>query len=179
MCNRNRREQTRSLVSRIIGNLSSPRSSSQSSGSSNSAPDQSSSSTSSQNSYDQTTSTSQNCQSSVNSEMQHAFPAIYGRRQSRMTPYNPRNVYTSRPVPPSRKTPRRQLFIRNVVFLKKGEDLIPRGRKRELLFDEGRIANLVAIDTSMTDVELYNLIEERFLSLIDNTYPYPRYQYDN
>ena len=106
----------------------------------------------------------------VETEMRFRFPSA--RMQSH--PYLPRRRY----VPPMSTTapiPRSKKFIHDVVLLGPDEsDIIPRGIRRMALQKEGKIANMVELDTSWDDQHVYQVIEGCFSDLIDASKPYPR-----
>ena len=85
---------------------------------------------------------------SCNPELQQQFPTL---RQSRFSPYVPRHMY--RPPPASLCIPQRwassvigiaKTFTKDIVLVTELDgDIIPRGIRKAVLHDKGRIVNMV------------------------------------
>lgn len=124
-----------------------------------------------------------NSTDNVQAEVDQRFPTISSRRMQ-AAPYIPRHTYTL-PARPSRSVPQRRAsnvvgvsktFTRDVVLLTKSDDgTIPRGARRAVLYDKGRIANMVDFQASWDEVAMRTRVEECFSGVLDLNKPYPRY----
>lgn len=110
------------------------------------------------------------------------FPTL---SQTRFTPYTPRHTYRA-PAGGARSVPRRQAsiaaiaktFTKDVILLTRADgDSVPRGSRRSVLYDGGRIANMVDFQSSWSEERVRGHIEHSFKGLIDLDKPYPRYMY--
>ena len=108
------------------------------------------------------------------------FPTL---SQTRFTPYTPRHTYRA-PACRANSVPCRRAsvaviaktFTKDVILLTRGDgDSIPRGTKRSVLYDSGRIANMVDFQSSWSEERVRGHIEHSFKGLIDLEKPYPRY----
>ena len=67
-------------------------------------------------------------------------------------------------------------FTKDVILLCKDDgDSIPRGARRSILYDSGRIVNMVDFKSNWSEQEVRGHIEHCFKDVIDKTKPYPRY----
>ena len=72
--------------------------------------------------------------------------------------------------------PKSKTFVRDVLLLDLNEpDIIPRGVKKMVLQEEGRIANMVELDVLWDEQKVSTVIEGRFHGLVNTTQPFPRY----
>ena len=65
--------------------------------------------------------------------------------------------------------------MRDVVLLSYDDpDTLPRGARKMVLQEEGRVANMVQLDTSWDEEHIMEVIEGRFAGVIDMSQPFPR-----
>ena len=102
--------------------------------------------------------------------MRFRFPTA----RSQSHPYLPRRRYAP-PAYSATHIPRSKKFVRDVVLLNSDDtDIIPRGVRKTVLQKEGRIANMMEIDTSWDAEHVHQVIEGRFSGLMDVNQPFPR-----
>ena len=61
-----------------------------------------------------------------------------------------------------------------VLFDTDDPDTLPRGARKMVLQEEGRVANMVELDTSQDDEHIFSIIEGRSEGIIDLSQPFPR-----
>ena len=94
-----------------------------------------------------------------------------GVRFPRGHPYVPRRRYTA----PTFAATKSKKFMRDIVLLDTDDpDTLPRGARKMALQEEGRVANMVELDSSWDDEHIFSIIEGRFEGIIDLSQPFPR-----
>ena len=61
-----------------------------------------------------------------------------------------------------------------MVLVEPGTEVVPRGTTRQSLHDQGCIADLLEIAGDWGQVEVFQLLEKTFESILDNSRPSPR-----
>lgn len=117
-------------------------------------------------------------------ELAKSFPALYQQSlhpnrnttgsssrvevQSQRYPYNPQQNYRPRPERRQRSSPYpkparlTKTFVKTVVLVNQGEDVVPKGKKRQQAHDEGRVVDMMEFSNKWCERECIGAIEKAF-----------------
>ena len=112
---------------------------------------------------------------SVHQEMAQTFPCMYSapgpsRRVSsypiRGTPYSRQRVYVPRPP---------KNFLKRIVLVAPGVAIVPKGKVRQQLHDDGCICDMMEFNGSWDEEAVMKSLVEAFVAVLDPNAPAPKY----